>query len=46
MTDFDARAETWDDANKVKRAEDVAAAMHHSRVTRCAWTALDQFSIA
>ena len=27
ITDFDARAETWDDSNKVKRAEDVAAAM-------------------
>jgi ubiquinone/menaquinone biosynthesis C-methylase UbiE len=30
MTDFDARAETWDDANKVKRAEDVAAAMRRA----------------
>jgi ubiquinone/menaquinone biosynthesis C-methylase UbiE len=27
MTDFNARAETWDDSNKVKRAEDVAAVM-------------------
>ncbi|MDE2050623.1 MAG: class I SAM-dependent methyltransferase [Gammaproteobacteria bacterium] len=30
MTDFDARAETWDDANKVKRAEEVAAAMRRA----------------
>ena len=27
ITDFDARAETWDDANKIQRAEEVAAAM-------------------
>ena len=26
-TDFDARAQSWDDADKIKRAEDVAAAM-------------------
>lgn len=30
MTDFDARAETWDDANKVKCAEEVAAAMRRA----------------
>ena len=30
MTDFDARAETWDDPNKVKRAEEVAAAMRRA----------------
>lgn len=30
LTDFDARAATWDDANKVKRAEDVAAAMRRA----------------
>jgi 2-polyprenyl-3-methyl-5-hydroxy-6-metoxy-1,4-benzoquinol methylase len=30
MTDFDARAETWDDAGKVRRAEDVAAAMRRA----------------
>ena len=29
-TDFDARAETWDDAQKVSRAEDVAAAMRRA----------------
>jgi ubiquinone/menaquinone biosynthesis C-methylase UbiE len=27
MTDFDARAETWDDAEKIKRAEEVAQGM-------------------
>lgn len=30
MTDFDARAESWDDAGKVKRAEEVAAAMRRA----------------
>jgi ubiquinone/menaquinone biosynthesis C-methylase UbiE len=30
MTDFDARAESWDDVNKVRRAEDVAAAMRRA----------------
>jgi len=30
ITDFDARADTWDDANKAKRAEDVAAAMRRA----------------
>jgi cyclopropane fatty-acyl-phospholipid synthase-like methyltransferase len=30
MTDFDARAATWDDAGKIKRAEDVAAAMRRA----------------
>jgi len=30
ITDFDARAETWDDANKLKRAADVAAAMRRA----------------
>ena len=30
MTDFDARAQTWDDANKVKLAQDVAAAMRRA----------------
>jgi len=30
ITDFDARAETWDDANKIRRAEEVAAAMRRS----------------
>jgi ubiquinone/menaquinone biosynthesis C-methylase UbiE len=30
MTDFDARAETWDDAGKVKRAQEVAAAMRRA----------------
>ena len=29
-TDFDARAETWDDAQKIGRAEDVAAAMRRA----------------
>jgi hypothetical protein len=29
-TDFDARAEIWDDASKVKRAEEVAAAMRRA----------------
>jgi ubiquinone/menaquinone biosynthesis C-methylase UbiE len=29
-TDFDARAEGWDDAGKVKRATDMAAAMHRA----------------
>ena len=29
-TDFDARAETWDDAQKVSRAEDVAVAMRRA----------------
>lgn len=30
LTDFDARAETWDDAQKVERAERVAAAMRRA----------------
>jgi ubiquinone/menaquinone biosynthesis C-methylase UbiE len=30
MTDFDARAETWDDPGKVQRAEEVAAAMRRA----------------
>ena len=30
MTDFDARAATWDDANKIRRAEDIAAAMRRA----------------
>ncbi len=29
-TDFDARAQTWDDADKIKRAADVAAAMRRA----------------
>jgi ubiquinone/menaquinone biosynthesis C-methylase UbiE len=29
-TDFDARAESWDDAGKVKRAMDVATAIHRA----------------
>ncbi len=29
-TDFDARAQSWDDANKVKRATDMAAAMRRA----------------
>ena len=30
MTDFDARAETWDDPSKVERAQEVAAAMRRA----------------
>jgi len=30
VPDFDTRAETWDDASKVRRAEDVAAAMRRA----------------
>lgn len=30
ITDFDARAESWDDASKLKRAADVAAAMRRA----------------
>ena len=41
MTDFDARAQTWDDANKVKRAEDVAAAMRRAVPLRRSMKALE-----
>jgi len=41
MTDFDARAETWDDASKVKRAEDVAAAMRRAVPLRRSMKALE-----
>jgi ubiquinone/menaquinone biosynthesis C-methylase UbiE len=41
MTDFDARAETWDDAGKVKRAEEVAAAMRLAVPLRRSMKALE-----
>lgn len=40
-TDFDARAETWDDPAKVKRAEEVAAAMRRAVPLRRSMTALE-----
>jgi ubiquinone/menaquinone biosynthesis C-methylase UbiE len=41
MTDFDARAETWDDVGKVKRAEEVAAAMRLAVPLRRSMKALE-----
>lgn len=40
-TDFDARAETWDDATKIERAEAVAAALRRAVVLSRSMTALE-----
>jgi ubiquinone/menaquinone biosynthesis C-methylase UbiE len=40
-TDFDARAETWDDAGKVRRAEEVAAALRQAVPLNRSMTALE-----
>ncbi len=41
MADFDARAETWDDADKVKRAEEIAAAVRRAVPLSRTMTALE-----
>ena len=41
LTDFDARAQHWDDAEKVRRAEQVAAAVHHAVELNPAMKALE-----
>ncbi len=41
IPDFDARAQTWDDANKIKRAQDVAAAMRRAVPMAPSMTAME-----